>query len=102
VKEVYATRNSVEAHLIRGLLEDAGIAAIVQDDAVSIGVAYVVHDPVPSVRILDDSQLERAEAIVAEWLREGPEVLPWKCRKCGEQIDGQFTSCWECGTERPV
>jgi len=29
------------------------------------------------------------------------ETKVWECPKCGEQIGGRFTSCWECGTERP-
>jgi hypothetical protein len=25
---------------------------------------------------------------------------PWKCPKCGEQLEPQFTTCWKCGTPR--
>lgn len=27
---------------------------------------------------------------------------PWKCPECGEEVDGQFTNCWQCGTNRPA
>jgi predicted RNA-binding Zn-ribbon protein involved in translation (DUF1610 family) len=91
VKEVFATRNPAEAHLVRGLLENAGIA----------GVGEIVGEMLPRVCVLDESEVERAAAIVAEWQREEPEAPAWECPKCGEKIGGRFTSCWECGTERP-
>lgn len=25
----------------------------------------------------------------------------WTCPECGEEHRGQFTSCWNCGTEKP-
>jgi hypothetical protein len=101
VKEVFATRNPVEAHLVRGLLENAGIAAIVENDVLTTGVGEIVEAALPSVCILDESRADEALALIAEWQREEPEAPPWECPKCGERIDGRFTSCWECGTERP-
>lgn len=101
MKEVYATRNPAEAHLVRGLLENAGIAAVVENDVLTTGVGEIVEELVPSVCILDESRAEEAEAIVAEWRTATPEGPPWECQKCGEKIDGRFTACWECGTERP-
>ena len=26
----------------------------------------------------------------------------WTCKKCGEQIDDQFDSCWKCSTKKDV
>lgn len=28
------------------------------------------------------------------------EVIKWKCKKCGEGIEGQFSECWKCGASR--
>jgi hypothetical protein len=25
---------------------------------------------------------------------------PWKCPKCGEELEPQFESCWKCGAAR--
>jgi hypothetical protein len=27
---------------------------------------------------------------------------PWHCPRCGEEIEGQFYACWQCGTQRPL
>ncbi len=101
VKEVFVTRNPAEAHLVRGLLENAGIAAVVENDVLTTGVGEIVEAALPSVCILDESRAGEAEALIAEWQREEPEAPAWECPKCGEKLDGRFTSCWECGTERP-
>ncbi|MCS0464278.1 DUF2007 domain-containing protein, partial [Burkholderia mallei] len=25
---------------------------------------------------------------------------PWRCARCGETLDAQFTACWHCGASR--
>ncbi len=102
MKEVFATRDPVEAHLVRGLLENAGIKAVVENDQLATGLGEFVQELVPSVCVLDDGQEGQALEIIADWRRAEPEAAPWECPKCGEQIDGRFTACWECGTERPA
>lgn len=101
VKEVFATRNPAEAHLVRGLLENAGIAAIVENDVLSQWIGEIVGEMLPRVFVLDESRAAEAAEIIADWQRDEPAAAPWECPKCGEKIDGRFTSCWECGTERP-
>ena len=101
MKEVFVTRNPAEAHLVRGLLENAGIAAVVENDALATGVGEIAETMLPSVCVLDDTEAERALSIVNDWLSAEPEATAWECPKCGETIDGRFTACWECGTERP-
>jgi Putative prokaryotic signal transducing protein len=27
-------------------------------------------------------------------------AAPWRCSRCGETLEPQFTVCWQCGTER--
>jgi hypothetical protein len=101
VTEVFATRNPAEAHLVRGLLENAGIAAVVENDVLSQWVGEIVGEMLPRVCVLDAKEAARAAEIIAEWQRAEPAAPDWECPKCGEKLDGRFTSCWECGTERP-
>jgi hypothetical protein len=55
----------------------------------------------PEIWIVDD----RDEALALRLLeraRKGPDAnaRPWKCSRCGETLEAQFTVCWNCGTER--
>ena len=29
-----------------------------------------------------------------------PVGKPWKCPRCGEELESQFDTCWKCGTVR--
>jgi hypothetical protein len=43
-----------------------------------------------------DSALE----IINQFFQENENKQPWKCPKCHEEIDGTFTTCWNCGYEQ--
>ena len=69
--------------------------------------------------ILDASETGRARQIVQAALDsdreegidrgleaddEPPQVSPswtWTCRQCSEDVETQFSECWNCGSERP-
>lgn len=102
MKEVFVTHNLAEAHLVRGVLENAGIAAVVQNDILYAGLGETAsEETLPKVCVVDDSEAERAAEIIADWRRAKPDAPSWECPECGETIGGQFTACWECGAERP-
>jgi hypothetical protein len=48
---------------------------------------------------------ERDEALARKLIEaasSGPPAgaTPWRCRRCGETLEAQFTVCWQCGTAR--
>ena len=52
--------------------------------------------------VVNDKDVERALEVIHEILEPGDQPAPsWKCRACGEEIEGQFEACWKCGSERP-
>lgn len=55
----------------------------------------------PELWVAEESHAERAITIIRDAIEpaEG-EVDPWKCANCDEELEGQFTVCWKCGTER--
>ena len=103
MKQIHAARHAPEAHIVRGFLESNGIAAEVRGEFLTSGWGELPVD-VCSVWISDDSQYDRAQALVIAFLRgdfaREFRDQNWRCPKCGEQIEGQFTSCWSCGAAR--
>ena len=70
--KVFIANDPVEAHFVRSLLEQEGIAAEVRGEALfglrpRIGIA---SDTLPSVWITDDAQLTEALELVADYERE--------------------------------
>ena len=106
MKKVYIAKHPTEAHLIKGLLESYNISCEVCGEALFgvRGEVPMTVDTLPSVWVLDEADFEKAREIVADYDRgdKGNALKKnlWKCPKCGEELEPQFTECWKCGTER--
>jgi hypothetical protein len=104
VKQLHAARHAVEAHLIRGFLSSNGISAEVRGEYLTSGWGELPVD-VCSVWITDDAQFGQANQLLADFL-SGSLARKfsgerWTCPRCGEKLEGQFTTCWNCGTVKP-
>jgi hypothetical protein len=99
MRQVHLALDVVEAHFVRGLLEADGINAVVAGDDLC---EQPVDDLWPSVWVVEDTLAEQARNVVMAFLRgEGSPQDSWHCFTCKEQIEPQFTECWQCGTSRP-
>jgi len=107
MQRIYGARDSTEAEFVKGLLESEEIQAVVQGSALegARGDIPFAANSLPSVWV-NQPDVERATQIVDEFRRGGPGVInpqvSWTCPKCGETLEGQFTTCWKCGTEKPA
>jgi hypothetical protein len=104
MKQLHAAKHALEAHLVKGFLESNGIAAVVRGEFLTGGWGELPVD-VCSVWIEDDRLYERAQALLRTFLRGDLarefRAQGWRCPKCGETLEGQFTECWSCGAIRP-
>jgi hypothetical protein len=106
MKKVYIAKHLTEAHLIKGLLESYSIFCEVRGEVLFgvRGEVPMTTDTLPSVWVNDDDDFEKARAIVTDYDKGNKDHVPrkssWKCQKCGEVLEPQFTECWNCGTER--
>jgi hypothetical protein len=109
IVEAYAAADAREAHLVRMVLQEAGIEARV------VGEAFqAVEGELPSTFDVADGRLprvwvfesdaDRARTILAEWKnrRRGDGTVSrasWECPQCGAEVDVDFDLCWKC--QRP-
>ena len=96
-EEVYVG-SPTDAALLNNLLIREGIQTVVAADKHSNRRRQAVY-------VLDASQIDRAQEIVARFLRGEPLTNPksyrsWRCRTCNELIEGQFEVCWNCQRAR--
>lgn len=66
MKTVYVATNSLDAHVVRGLLESRGIEAIVLGDYLQGGIGELPAFGVVEVRI-PETEYDAARAVVAEY-----------------------------------
>ena len=106
MKKVFIGRHPTEAHLVKSLLKLEGIESVVRGEALfgALGELAITADALPSVWIENDGQLSKAMGIVSRYERGlgSPDIIGavWRCPTCGETLDPQFTTCWQCGTDR--
>jgi hypothetical protein len=91
-----------EVGLLQSQLESAGIACIIRNEHLSaVAGSIPFFDCYPELWVLNDADESRARDLLAK-LRDTDSLTaaPWKCPDCGEEIEGQFESCWQCGAEK--
>lgn len=107
MKRLFTATTSIDGaniEMLKGLLEEAEIRCMIRNEYLSSAMGEVPFlESSPELWILKDEDLLRASAIVENWRTTRVNVgEPWTCAHCGENIEGQFTSCWQCGEERQV
>jgi hypothetical protein len=104
MKLIHTAKHAMEAHVIKGFLESHGIEAVVRGEYLTSGWGELPVD-LCSVWITDDAQFDQADRLLIAFLKGTlagePGAKSWQCPECGEFLEGQFTTCWNCGTPRP-
>jgi hypothetical protein len=91
VKYLVAANDAMELHLLMGVL--AGITAEVHDEFMQ-GVLPTAY---PKIYVADEDMVAAQAALRVH--QEGTlpaKGEPWKC-VCGEEMESQFSACWNCG-----
>ena len=106
MKKVYIAQDPSDAHFVAGILQEYGISCEVLGEDLwgARGALPLSPDTLPTVWIQDDNKIEQAEKLVRQYENKTLPVNtggPWQCPNCGEEIEAQYTDCWQCGTSRP-
>lgn len=104
LKRAYIAADPVDAHMVRGMLEAQGIAAVVKGEFAwsARGETPPMDDTAPQVWV-DEQDVDAARQAIERWERgELGGQAEWRCPSCAERLEGQFTQCWNCGAARPV
>ena len=99
MKKLYSAASLPDAHLIRNLLDQAGIDAHVFNENAQGGVGQLpVMEACPQIWIVDERDLERARQIL-EAFEQMPAVRSnLRCQQCSEDNPTTFQLCWNCGS----
>ena len=102
MKKVYSSPNFTLSSLFRNILEENGIACVMKNEHISnLGGEVPTNECWPEVWVVNDEDYGKAVEIINA--NSAPGNSPsenWKCPRCGENIEGQFTQCWKCGAEK--
>jgi predicted RNA-binding Zn-ribbon protein involved in translation (DUF1610 family) len=102
MKKLYMARESSEAELLKGLIEHQGIECSIRNEMVMDAVGPLVFC-YPELWILRDEDYAAATRIMEDWhTAPSGKEKEWTCPECGEEIAGQFDTCWRCAGQEPA
>jgi hypothetical protein len=91
--------SQAEAEIARGLLVSNGIDALISSD--DAGGMEPPLQYTAGVRLkVPASQLATAMKLLDDTLSAEAQQEPWHCKACGQENEGHFAVCWNCGAER--
>lgn len=104
--KLYAARDTLEAGHIRLWLGQHDMDSTVLGEHLSAarGELPLTVDTLPAVWV-DDHDSARAMVLMKNYFeqKQNHANLPsWQCSACGENIEGQFDTCWNCEATRPA
>lgn len=101
MRRIFASISLVDVHHAKNLLASAGIHATVRNEMLASAIGQLPFgDCQPELWVADDSDAERARALLSEGpLRPAEKGTMWQC-ECGEISEAQFTQCWRCAGYR--
>jgi len=101
MKTVYSASNISIVSIFQNILEGYGIRCRVKNVFLLAVIGEIPPIECWPQLCVDDENYEEAKRIVDEALSD--KNLPvWKCDSCGENIEGQFSECWNCGKSRSL
>jgi len=99
MKRLCRAANLPEAHILRGLLEQAGIHSRVFNEHAQSGVGQLpVQDAWPELWVEEDD-VARASEVLEAFQRTPPASGTRACAACGEDSPANFQICWNCGAQ---
>jgi hypothetical protein len=103
MKKIYSAKDLLMVGHMRNVLATFGIECVTRNLDLSTAAGQL--PPIecwPELWVLDDDRAVEAMAIVKKTLAPLKSVKKsWHCEGCGEELEGQFSECWNCGRSRP-
>lgn len=103
MKKLFTAQDPLMISHLKNVLENQGIECVIKNTYLAGTVGEL--PPIecwPELWVVDDAAYSGAEEVLEKALAPlGSVKKPWKCTQCGEEVEGQFTECWNCGNARP-
>jgi hypothetical protein len=101
MRKVYSSQDVNLVHFALSVLEANKIDCVILREHLTGAVGGLAPlDTWPELWVHDAEELEQARQLIASAMKKSEtQQTPWICSGCGEEIEPQFTQCWQCETE---
>lgn len=101
VQPLASSLDLLEIHHLKNLLEAEGIRCWIRNELlVRLAGEIPFTDCSLELHLVREDDRPRAEEALLAWRRPPSIGSAWICPRCGEQLEGQFSACWQCGASR--
>ena len=99
MKLLLASPQTQDLELLRTELDKAGIQCELRNQ--NAYAFFPGAEFYPELWVLNEQDFPKAAELRDALLQpQSTAVHSWICPSCGEESEGQFTSCWKCGATR--
>lgn len=101
MKKLTSSESLVTINHFKNVLESEGIPCQIRNEFLG-GIAgeMPLQEIWPELWVINDIDHDRAKQLLDNAIADESPQANWKCRQCGEDNEGQFAACWNCGTEQ--
>ena len=97
MKHIYTHDNVAVLHSVKNVLAMHDIEAFVKNEhSIPVGARHGINNTFLELWILNDQDLDKANAIIAEEVDNPDQGEPWTCPECNAENEGIFAVCWKC------
>ena len=98
MKKLTSAESLITINHYKNLLQAEGIRCEIRNEHLGSILGEMPYVEVwPELWVANDLEFDRATQLIIDAESESP-AASWKCKKCGEDNEGQFAACWNCGT----
>ena len=101
MKKLTSSESLVTINHYKNVLESEGIPCQIRNEFLG-GIAgeMPLQEIWPELWVINDIDYDRARQLLDNAIVDESPHANWTCRQCGEENEGQFAACWNCGTEQ--
>ena len=98
MKKLTSAESLITINHYKNLLAAEGIAAEVRNQHLGSVMGEIpFFETWPQLWVKNDLDYDRALQLIGEDASAESPAADWRCRRCGEENEGQFAVCWNCG-----
>ncbi|HWO43797.1 MAG TPA: DUF2007 domain-containing protein [Candidatus Eisenbacteria bacterium] len=98
---VYSSKDPLMIAHLKNVLETFDIRCVAKKFDLSSGAGELPPIECWPELWVEERRAAEAKTILRKTLAPIKAVRkPWRCHRCGEEIEGQFSECWKCGQSR--
>jgi hypothetical protein len=102
MKRIHSAKDPLMIGHLKNVMATFGIKCVARKlDLISAAGELPPIECWPELWVVDDEKVTKAKRILKKTLAPLASVKKsWVCGGCGENIEGQFSECWNCGHDR--